>query len=247
MNRVEKLFLILEQGSPRQKIEASFDLAKDGHFEGIPILIKYLESNDWEEKSRSAYYLGRIGWFPIFEKLGAIILNEKMYDVINSAVFAIQSIGFLEGVPFLLEGLKNQNFEVREDCRVALYWLLGNSVLALLNPDEEEFIEDDSEREEIYNQNASDIEAWWNEKKSMLEFRKSYFFGEKISPRLIFNKYQEAPFVNDAYLILLEDLTGMSFGKPSKKIIPPWEEYISRNSDKYEKGVKYFYGRKLEF
>lgn len=245
MENEKKLRAIVQKGGPREKLKAVFELAKLGNFSKIDILIQSLKNKDWEIKTDAINFLGRIGWYPAINAIGEIIDKHNMYEINNVAIYALQNIGFPEGVAFLIEAIRDERFEVRNDARTALYRLFGDVMEDLIDPDDEEFIEEEDERDQKTNREALEISIWWSNNERKFKPNKAYFFGELSTPDKIFQKFKEEPELNDAYLDQLEDVTGQNFGNPSDKMIELWEGWLTRNNDKFIEGERYFFGHKL--
>ncbi|MCG8419046.1 MAG: HEAT repeat domain-containing protein [Proteobacteria bacterium] len=245
MSTTEKLLGVIKNGDARDQVEAVFELAKEGDYQYIDLLVQALEDEDWEVRRDAAYYLGRIGWRSAVEKLGELIANDPMDDNKNVAIYAAQSTGFPSAAPLIIKGLEDENPEIRIDCRTALYRLFGDSIVLLLDPEEEELMEDSEDRRRAYLNNAEEIRAWWQATKDAYDHDKTYFMGQEATPALIFEEFKKAPNTNDAYLELLEDWTGQEVGEYSRKMLKLWDSWLSRHGSKFQKGKKYFYGKEL--
>ncbi|NER12065.1 hypothetical protein GWK08_01305 [Leptobacterium flavescens] len=247
MERIESLLNTIKNGEPREKLSAVFELAKEGIFDKMNVLISALENKDWEVRGDAMYYLGRIGWLPALERIGKMIIEERMYDNKNNAIYSLQIMGFPEGVPHIIQQLTDDNFNIRDDARTALYRLFGDRIAHLIDRGEEQFEEDEAKRKEIYTQDAIDISVWWSNNEDRYQVGKSYFFGELINPKVIFDKILEEPDLSDAYLYQLEDLTGQKFEGSIKDILNQWSTWLSKNQDSFIDGEKYFNGNRVVY
>lgn len=244
---IEMLISIIENGNPKERINAAFELTKLGIFKKINVLVEGLRDKDWEIKSDAIFYLGKIGWYSALNKIGNVIEEESLNDLKNNAIYSLQVMGFPEGVPYIIGALTDSEFQIRDDARNALYRFFGNNILPFINPSEEEFIEDEEKKENAYTSDALEIKIWWANNEKLYTPGKAYFFGEPITPLNVFEKFLEEPFLNDAYLDQLEDITGEKFGKTSKEMIDFWGRWLNENDNKFIAGEKYFYGNKVEW
>jgi hypothetical protein len=247
MKDIEELLDTINSGDVYDQVEAVFELAKLGNYQYIDLLLQALENDDWEVRADAAHYLGRIGWLPALEKLGELITDDAMDDNKNVAIYAAQAIGLPSAVPLIINGLRDENPDIRIDSRTALYRLLGDVILPLLDPEEEELMEDSEKREEIYLKNAEQIQAWWQSNKSVYDPDKVYFMGEEVTPNLLFKEFKKEPRVNGAYLELLQDYTGLDFGEYSKKMLELWESWLRDHAAIFQKGKRYFWGKAVQY
>ena len=241
--KIGKLFSELAHGDDFDKIEAAFELAKFGIWDGMDILLNALNHSDWERKAEAINYLGRIGVYKAIDRIGNICLTSKLDTLKNESIFALQSIGNPKGIPFLLEALKEEEPEIRSCTRVALHRVLGEEIFPILDPEDEEIMEESSKRRKIYLKNADVIKEWWDLKKYSFIPNKTYFFGSFGSPDIILEIIKKIDIDETEYFFsLLEDWTGKNFGIPSNESIRKWEAWIAKNRTKFIPGERYFYG-----
>jgi len=243
---LKNLFSSLKTGDDFDKIEAAFNLSKYGIWDGVDILIHNLRNKEWERRLDAINYLGRLGVFETIDELRIIALNDSMSVLRNEAIYALQAIGYAKVIPYIIDALQDGDFERRTDARTALYRLVGNKILPLLNPEEEEFIENDYQRESSYLRNAGEIKDWWSIKKNSFIEGKTYCFGELAHPKVLIQVIENSePELCDSYFRQLEDWTGQNFGEPSKKTLNEWKAWCKKSEGSYIEGERYFYGRKV--
>ncbi len=241
--KIDTLLKTLSSGDDFEKIESAFELAKFNLWSGVDFLLATLNHPNWERRSDAINYLGQIGVFKAIDPIGDLITKDTFDEVRREGIHALQVMGYTEGVSHILKALKDDAFVCREDARIAVYRLLGEEVLPLLDPEEEMLIEDDYERKQYYLSNAEIVNDWWSNNYANYSPGKVYFFGNLITPIIFLNKISHLElYESDAYWAQLEVWTGQYFGEPSKQMMEAWKSWITENSDKYIPGVRYFWG-----
>jgi hypothetical protein len=218
------------------RLDAALTLAQAGDFSGFGAVVEALKSHDGEVRIRAAYCCERIGCAAAIDPLSRMVTDDSISDNRNQAMFALVAIGRPSVVPHLIAALNDEEFERREDARVALYRVVGKVMLRVLADEEDGGDRDPDE--------SRKVAAWWTSQSAGFDSALVYALGELAGPRVFIRqlRVKHAP-LPDAYLDALRDWTGQDFGQsPLAKVAAKWEKWWAANNGAYEPGRRYFYG-----
>jgi hypothetical protein len=175
--------------------------------------------------------LGQIGAIWALTPLGTLLEDNESY-IRNEAIFALLGIGRPAVVSWLIKALRDEDEERREDARVALFQLLGNSV-----PTSEDFGKEDEDE-------AERVMQWWQKESTHFDPALCYYRGKPISLGDWITSLRTG---SRAYLEWaaprLHWWTGVDFGSTlSPEFAERWEQWWQQNNTLSQTGCRYFYG-----
>lgn len=221
----------MTHGSIKNRLKAAYELAKNGLLEGQDLFLNALDDEDEDVRSEAAEMLGNIGASWAIDPLGKLVHDEES-EVCNVAIFALLETCQIAAVDWLIEALKNEEDERREDARVALAALLGDSATSTMN------LLLSSEDE------ARNVLSWWQKNKNRYAMFDCYAWGKPVDLEQWIEMLESAPLEQASWLAQrLIIWTGNNIDeKNPREAVIDWRKWWKDHKSHFEKGKRYFYG-----
>lgn len=214
-------------------------MASRGDFGGVGVFVRSLGSKYWEVEEAAVYALTDI---PSKSR-------QATEELVKVAPFRVEAIGALAAigtpavVPQLIALLENEDFQVRENARRALFRVLGDKVANLVDFDE---MRGDPGAE------LAAMRDWWRAHESEFEPDIVYESGEPADlGRLVSVMEQftqrQALAAAEALASRLAISVGHRFdGAAREELAALWRDWWQRNAFRFEAGKRYYHGHPVE-
>jgi HEAT repeat protein len=228
-----------DYSDPDGTLAASVAHAQVGVFTGFDSILRALEHLDDAVRLRAAACCQHIGFYKAVDPLARMAYSDSDSANRAQAVYALGGIGKPAVIPPIVAVLADEEDECREAARTVLFRMLGSLELLALFGDEGDSLDPDERMR---------VEKWWKDHAKSFDRARVYAMGKLASPAVFIEHLKEATIsLPDAYLTQLRDWTGQDFGEsPLRKVIERWENWWSKNKERYEPGRRYFYGHRID-
>ena len=232
----ENLRKSLEEENAKARLDAAFELAKLGQIQELkPVFVELLQNRDPDLRAEAAHRLGWIGTSWSVDQLGSLV-NDVNRDVRHDSIFALAETCRVSAGDRLAEGLLNRDLETREDARVALVALLGQSAAEgldfILKPKQE----------------YARFMQWWVENQTRFDVTVCYAEGEITDVRRWIDMLRDAPRPVKSWMDeRLRYWTGfVPGGKVGEATYHVWNQWYKSYGGTFKPGNRYFFGHAID-